>query len=93
MDIQHAQTAVGGAFYMEEAELRIAELSYVRVGTHQFVIDHTEVSEKLKGHGAGKQLVLAAVQFARDNGLKIFPVCPFARSVFDKTPELHDVKA
>ena len=33
----------------------------------------------------------AAVESARKEGIKILPLCPFARSVFEKTPEFADV--
>jgi hypothetical protein len=36
-------------------------------------------------------MVLKAVEYARENGIKIIPLCPFAKSVFDKTPEIRDV--
>lgn len=34
---------------------------------------------------------MAAVDFARAQQLKIMPLCPFAKSVFDKEPSLADV--
>jgi len=49
------------------------------------------VSEALRGKSAGKQLVAAAVEYARANQLKIIPLCPFAKAVFDKTPTFQDV--
>ena len=30
-------------------------------------------------------------EYAREKGIKIIPLCPFAKSVFDKTPEFRDV--
>ena len=36
-------------------------------------------------------MVTKAVEFAREKGIKILPLCPFAKSVFDKTPEFRDV--
>jgi uncharacterized protein len=33
---------------------------------------------------------MAAVELARKNSVKIIPLCPFAKSVFDKTPEIRD---
>lgn len=80
-----------GSFFMEAEGERLAEMTYVWAGTAQLIIDHTEVSEKLKGQGAGKKLVEQAVAFARAKDVKILPLCPFAKSVFDKTPEYHDV--
>lgn len=29
--------------------------------------------------------------YARENNLKIIPLCPFAKSVFDKTQEIQDL--
>ena len=43
------------------------------------------------GTGAGKKMVEAAVLYAREKGISIIPLCVFARSVFDKTPEYKDV--
>ena len=31
------------------------------------------------------------VEYAREKGIKIIPLCPFAKSVFDKTSEFKDV--
>jgi predicted GNAT family acetyltransferase len=57
------------------------------------IIDHTEVDELLRGTGASKRLVAAAVEWARAEKVKLLPLCPFARHVFDKTPEYADVLA
>ncbi|MFZ3275020.1 MAG: GNAT family N-acetyltransferase [Lutibacter sp.] len=54
-------------------------------------MDHTNVDIKLKGQGAGKKLVIKAIEFARENGLKILPLCTFAKSVFDKEIAFRDV--
>ena len=37
------------------------------------------------------EMVLAAVDFARKNGLKIIPLCPFANATFQKNVDLQDV--
>lgn len=80
-----------GAFYIEENNVRVAEMTYVWAGANKIIIDHTEVGESLKGKGAGKLMVAEAVAFARAKGIKILPLCPFAKSVFDKTAEYNDV--
>jgi uncharacterized protein len=63
----------------------------VSAGEKLIIIDHTEVSDSLKGKGAGKQLVSKAVDYARENNIKIIPLCTFAKSVFDKVPDFQDV--
>ena len=46
-----------------------------------------------EGKGFGKKMVTKAVEYARENHIKIIPLCPFAKSVFDKTPNFKDVLA
>lgn len=78
-------------FFIEQNGEIVAEMTYVWTGKTGIIIDHTNVDEKLKGQGAGKQLVIKAIEFARANGLKIMPLCPFAKSVFDKEASFRDV--
>ncbi len=91
MEIQQTDDGKKGAFYIEQGGERLAEMTYVWAGESKFIIEHTEVSDKLAGKGAGKQLVAKAVEFARAKGLKIIPLCPFANKVFKKTPAYNDV--
>jgi predicted GNAT family acetyltransferase len=91
MEILQTDDGNKGKFYIEIDGVELAEMTYVWRGTDRIIIEHTEVSDQLKGKGAGKQLVLKAVDFARQKGIKIIPICSFAKSVFDKLKELHDV--
>jgi uncharacterized protein len=91
MTIQHQEPETKGSFFVEKANIRLAEMTYSKAGPSLIIIDHTDVSDELRGQGAGKQLVEAAVLYARKNKIRILPLCPFARSVFDKTPEWSDV--
>ena len=91
MEIRHEHSGNKGAFYIEQDGRRVAEMTYSQAGDTKIIIDHTGVGEELRGKGAGKKLVLAAVDWAREKGLHILPLCPFAKSVFDRTPEIRDV--
>jgi uncharacterized protein len=91
MEIKLEQSGSKGSFYIEEQGKRLAEMTFSKAGDKRIIIDHTEVSDALRGTGAGKQLVSAAVDHARKNGLKILPLCPFAKSVFDKVSAFSDV--
>jgi len=91
VQVQLEQTTNKGSFYIEESGTRLAVMTFSKAGNSLIIIDHTEVSNSLRGTGAGKQLVTSAVEYARKNNLKILPLCPFAKSVFDKTPEFADV--
>lgn len=91
MNIQHKDDGHKGAFHVQHDNEMLAEMTYVWAGAGKIIIDHTHVDEKLKGQGAGKKMVAAAVDFARAKNLKIIPLCPFAKSVFDKEKEWNDV--
>ena len=92
MQIQRDEHGRKGAFYIEEEGEWIAELTYER-NNGTMTVDHTEVDEKLRGEGVGEDLVRAAVEYARENSLKINPVCPYTKKVIDRTPEFQDVLA
>lgn len=80
-----------GAFYIEINGKQEAMMTFVFAGEDKIIIDHTEVNPGNEGKGFGKMMVAKAVKFAREKGIKIIPLCPFAKSVFDKTPEFKDV--
>ena len=91
IQIQHEEAGQKGAFFIDLNGKRVGEMTYVKAGDTRIIIDHTEVGDELRGQGAGKKLVLAAVEMAREKGIKILPLCPFAKAVFEKTPEIGDV--
>jgi len=90
MDIKHEERDSRGSFYIEQDGKRLGEMVY-RMSHNVMIIEHTEVSESLKGKGAGKQLVATAVTYARQNNLKVKPLCSFAKSIFDRVTEYQDV--
>jgi len=91
MLIQVEDNGKKGAFYVESEGKRLAEMTFVWAGTDRFIVDHTEVDGSLEGKGVGKQLVSHAVDFAREKGVKLIPLCPFTKGVIDRTPEYSDV--
>ena len=80
-----------GLFYIEVDEKTEAKMTFIFAGTDKIIIDHTEVNPGNNGKGYGKMMVEKAVEFAREKNIKIIPLCPFAKSVFDKTPTFKDV--
>ena len=88
--IQHERTGHRGAFFLERDGERLAQMTYTVAGT-RVIIDHTDVDDRLRGTGMGRKLVDAAVQWAREENAQLMPLCPYAKSVFDKTPEYSDV--
>jgi predicted GNAT family acetyltransferase len=64
----------------------VARLTY-RLDGDRLVLRHTVVPEALGGRGIGAQLVQAALDRARDDGLTVVPECPFANSWLRRHPE------
>jgi len=85
--IEQQDNEIRGRFYVKEDSEYLAQMVYVWAGTDKIIIEHTEVSEKLKGQGIGVKMLEELVKWARDKGIKIIPVCPFAKAMMDKKPE------
>ena len=93
MLIQHKQIGGKGIFYVGQDGAILAELVYSKPTADKMIIEHTEVDDSLGGKGIGLQLVSTAVEYARTHQMKIIPLCPFAKALFDKKPEFDDVLA
>ena len=93
MKVQRQESGENGSFFIEEDGLKSGLMTYRKTGENEITIDHTEVDDAAQGRGFGKKLVEAAVEYARENDLKIVPVCTFAKKIIDKTPEYQDVLA
>lgn len=91
MDIKHEETQSKGEFIITRDGETVAQLTYSKAGEDKIIIDHTEVSDAVRGEGVGKKIVVHAVEFARKNKLKVLPLCPFAKAVICRNPELQDV--
>ena len=91
MEIKNETLDKTGRFYIEKNNDTIAELDYQFPDKTTMLIVHTEVDESLSGKGIGKQLVAAAVDYARNNSLRVSATCPFAKKVLDRTKEFADV--
>lgn len=80
-----------GYFFVSVNGQSGAKLTFVFAGTDKIIIDHTEVNPGNNGKGFGKKMVVKVIEFAREKNITIIPLCPFAKSVFDKNPEFRDV--
>lgn len=91
MEIIQENNEKKGVFKAIENNVEAGLMTYSWAGENKFIIDHTEVNPDFSGKGVGKQLVMKAVDYARANNLKIMPLCPFAKSVFNRVAEIRDV--
>ena len=91
MQVVHQENGSKGEWFVEPNGQRLAEMTYSWAGDDKFIIDHTWVDDSLRGQNVGRYLLDSAVDFARERGVKIIPLCPFAKSVFVKDTSIHDV--
>lgn len=91
VQIEREDNGKKGRFAIFENKDLAGEMTYTWAGKEKFIIDHTEVGEDFGGKGYGKMLVDAAVEYARENNLKVIPLCPFAKKVFNREESLQDV--
>ena len=79
------------SFYVgDNEEEPLAKMGMVHNGD-EIIIDHTFVSEQLRGQNVGRQLLQKVVEFARENNKKIVPTCPYAKAELNKNNDYKDV--
>ncbi|MEN4981971.1 GNAT family N-acetyltransferase [Acinetobacter modestus] len=91
MNIQQVDDNKHGIFKLFNGETLAAEMAYTWAGDTMLIIDHTDVNDQFRGQGLGRKLLNELVTFARGRNIKVIPLCPFAKSVFDKDLSIHDV--
>lgn len=93
IEIKHTKERSKGNFSALEEEKVAGGIYYTMAGETRMILDHTEVNDDYRGQGIGKKILLHIVEYAHENKIKIIPLCPFAKSVFDKTESIRDVLA
>lgn len=79
------------AFVNKQDGEELAKITWTMLGD-VMVMDHTFVSEKLRGQGVAKQLLDRAVEYAREQEYKMEPVCSYVVTAFERYAEYDDVK-
>lgn len=87
MDVQHDPDARRLFVVLEGQE---AEVNYERDGD-TLAITHTGVPEAIGGRGIAGALNRAAFEFARQQGLRVRPLCSYAAAWSRRHPEYADL--
>lgn len=82
-----------GQFLARSDKGRAAVVAFSRLKPDLILLEHVQTFPGHQGQGNGERMVRHVAQWARDNDQKVMPLCPFARTVFDRHPELQDVRA
>lgn len=72
----------------QEGHLAVVEY---RRDSETLIFEHTLVPPELGGRGLGKQLVEAALAYARAESLQVIPECTFVARYIQRHPETHDL--
>lgn len=80
----------GDRFVLRHRGQDVGELTYQLAGSRASLL-HTEVQPELRGQGLARDLVLAAVDWARAEKLTLAPVCWYTRVVLERSTEFKDV--
>ena len=77
-------------FFIRLDKGKAAYLKYTRL-EKTLSVDHTHTPEEYRGKGLAKRLMLAVINYAKRNNLKIIPNCSYAQYFFEKNPEFRDL--
>ena len=70
----------------------VAVLEYIPRG-ERLVFTHTGVPPAYEGRGIASALVKAGLNYAREQGYKVIPLCSFVAAYFKRHPEYMDLLA
>ena len=76
-DARRFETKVGDYF---------ALIDYIPAGSN-IVFTHTEVPKVFEGQGVASKMAKTALEYAKENGLQVIPLCPFVAAYIRKHPE------
>lgn len=75
-----------GSFYILENNEPVAEM-VIGISKNDLTVYHTEVSPAFEGKGYAKKILEEMVSYARNNALKVIPLCPYVYAQFKRHPD------
>jgi hypothetical protein len=89
-DVRHDPEATTFFIDLEDAE---AVLVYRPVGDKVLDFEHTYVPPQYRGHGLAATLAREAFEYARQNGYRVIPSCPYITTYLKRHPEYESLVA
>ena len=74
--------------FLEEEGKVVAEINWAFLEEKVIDVNHTFVDESQRGKGLAEKLVLAVIEIAKKEELKIVPSCSYVENYFNKHEEL-----
>ena len=92
MNYENHKSGNGGVITLKNDSEEVGRLTYtIFPEENKLIISFVLVHPQFEGRGMGKFLVEHAIQFARENNLKIYPHCSYARSVMNRMNDVEDI--
>jgi len=89
-DVQHDPEARKFFVAVDGGESR---LSYRPAGDGELDFHSTFTSPELRGRGLAAAVVARGFDYARENGFKVIPSCPYVAAFVDRQPQYADLVA
>ena len=89
-DIVHDQDRHRFALRLDSQE---AVIDYVPFGTGTMNLTHTFVPREFRGRGIAGRLTRHVLDYARAEGLKVVPTCPYIAAFIGRNPSYRDLVA
>lgn len=86
--VQHDPARHRFVAHLDEGDAR---LIYAERDGGTLDLHHTEVPAPVRGRGVASALVRAAVDHARERGIRLIATCPYVRRWRDRHPDAADV--
>lgn len=65
---------------------QLSKLDYIQ-DDKNFVITHVGVHPELRGHGLAGKITQVSLEYAREHGLRVVPMCSYAAAYLRRHPE------
>lgn len=69
---------------------KLAKIQYL-LTNHLIVFTHTEVPPEFEGMGIAGKMAKVALDYARDAGIQVQPLCPFIAAYIRRHPEYQEL--
>lgn len=66
-------------------------VEYMLAEPNTIIFSHTEVAPEIEGKGVAGQLAKAGLDYAREQGLDVMPLCPFIAAYIRRHPAYKDL--
>jgi uncharacterized protein len=76
-----------------EVEGKTAFIEYILTNDNSMFLTHTEVPAALEGKGVGSAIVSKTLEYIKEKGYTLAPLCPFVAAYVKRHPDWKSILA